>query len=665
MKVKEFKTESKKLMDLMINSIYTNKEVFLREIISNASDALDKLHYESLTNSEIKIDTSSFNIRIDVDKDKRTLTISDNGIGMSKEELENNLGTIAKSGSLDFKENNKKKKDIDIIGQFGVGFYSAFMVSSKVKVVSKKYGCNEAYSWMSEGVKGYSIEKDERENYGTDVILTIKEDTDDEKYSKFLEDYEIQGLIKKYSNYITYPIKMEVTHQHLKEKVNPDDKDEYETVTHDEVINDLIPIWKRNQKDIKDEEYDTFYSDKFFDYEKPIRHIHTKAEGTLEFRSLIYIPSHMPYDYYTKEYEKGLQLYSNGVLIMEKCPDLVPDYLSFIKGVVDSSDLPLNISRETIQQNRILATISKNIETKVLKELEDMQKNAREDYIKFYNAFGMQLKYGVYNDYGMNKDKLKDLLMFHSSKDKQFVTLKEYTERMEKEQKNIYYACGETVDKVDLIPQVEAVKNKGYEVLYCTDYVDEFAIKMLNKYADKEFKNVCTDSLELDSEEEIEKLKKKNEKSKDMFNIMKEAIPEIKDIRFTNKLSNHPVCLSSAGEISVEMEKALNSMPIDNKISAEKVLEINEKHKIAKKLNELYPDLNLKIDKHTGKITADGEEIKDLNKYLEKNIELLREQAEAEVHKKNYKKAIEKKVEDESKMPDVKQNYEEAKDAYN
>lgn len=613
MKVKEFKTESKKLMDLMINSIYTNKEVFLREIISNASDALDKLHYESLTNSEIKIDTSSFNIRIDVDKDKRTLTISDNGIGMSKEELENNLGTIAKSGSLDFKENNKKEKDIDIIGQFGVGFYSAFMVSSKVKVVSKKYGSDEAYSWMSEGVKGYSIEKDERENYGTDVILTIKEDTDDEKYSKFLEDYEIQGLIKKYSNYITYPIKMEVTHQHLKEKVNPDDKDEYETVTHDEVINDLIPIWKRNQKDIKDEEYDTFYSDKFFDYEKPIRHIHTKAEGTLEFRSLIYIPSHMPYDYYTKEYEKGLQLYSNGVLIMEKCPDLVPDYLSFIKGVVDSSDLPLNISRETIQQNRILATISKNIETKVLKELEDMQKNAREDYIKFYNAFGMQLKYGVYNDYGMNKDKLKDLLMFHSSKDKQFVTLKEYTERMEKEQKNIYYACGETVDKVDLIPQVEAVKNKGYEVLYCTDYVDEFAIKMLNKYADKEFKNVCTDSLELDSEKEIEKLKKKNEKSKDMFNIMKEAIPEIKDIRFTNKLSNHPVCLSSAGEISVEMEKALNSMPIDNKINAEKVLEINEKHKIAKKLNELYKEDKKTLKKYAKVLYAQARLIEGLS----------------------------------------------------
>lgn len=613
MKIKEFKTESKKLMDLMINSIYTNKEVFLREIISNASDALDKLHYESLTNRDIKLDPSKLEIHIDIDKDKKTLTVSDNGIGMDKEELEKNLGTIAKSGSLDFKETNKKKKDIDIIGQFGVGFYSVFMVAAKVDVVSKKFGSEEAYSWMSEGINGYSIEKSERENYGTDVILTIKEDTDDENYSKFLEDDEIQGLIKKYSDYITYPIKMEITHQHLKEKQNPDDKDEYETVIHEEVINDLIPIWKRNQKDIKDEEYDTFYSDKFFDYERPLRHIHTKAEGTLEFRSLIYIPSHAPYDYYTKKYEKGLQLYSNGVLIMEKCPDLVPDYLNFIKGVVDSSDLPLNISRETIQQNRILATISKNIETKVLKELEDMQKNAKEDYIKFYNAFGMQLKYGIYADYGMNKDKLQDLLLFYSSKEKDYVTLKEYTERMEKDQKNIYYACGETVDKADLIPQVEAVKNKGFEILYCTDYVDEFAIKMLNKYNDKEFKNVCDDSLELDSNEEIEKLKKKNEKSKDMFNIMKEAIPEVKDIRFTNKLSNHPVCLSSVGEISVEMEKALNAMPADNKISAEKVLEINEKHKIAKKLNELYKEDKKTLKKYAKVLYAQARLIEGLS----------------------------------------------------
>ena len=599
MKVKEFKTESKKLMDLMINSIYTNKEVFLREIISNASDALDKLHYESLTNSEIKIDTSSFNIRIDVDKDKRTLTISDNGIGMSKEELENNLGTIAKSGSLDFKENNKKKKDIDIIGQFGVGFYSAFMVSSKVKVVSKKYGSDEAYSWMSEGVKGYSIEKDERENYGTDVILTIKEDTDDEKYSKFLEDYEIQGLIKKYSNYITYPIKMEVTHQHLKEKVNPDDKDEYETVTHDEVINDLIPIWKRNQKDIKDEEYDTFYSDKFFDYEKPIRHIHTKAEGTLEFRSLIYIPSHMPYDYYTKEYEKGLQLYSNGVLIMEKCPDLVPDYLSFIKGVVDSSDLPLNISRETIQQNRILATISKNIETKVLKELEDMQKNAREDYIKFYNAFGMQLKYGVYNDYGMNKDKLKDLLMFRSSKDKQFVTLKEYTERMKEGQESIYYACGESVDKIDMMPQVESVKDK-YEVLYLTEYVDEFTIITLAEYEGKKFVNVSSENTDISTEEEKKHINEINDNNKDMLSSMKDLLGDsVKEVKFTSKLKNHPVCLTTEGEVSTSMEKVINSMPTGEKIKASEVLEINSNHKIADKLKELYKDNKEEFEKYT------------------------------------------------------------------
>ena len=381
--MREFKTESKKLMDLMINSIYTNKEVFLREIVSNASDALDKLHYESLTDANIKIDPSKLEIHIDIDKEKRTLTISDNGIGMSKEELENNLGTIAKSGSLDFKTNNKKEEDIDIIGQFGVGFYSAFMVASKVEVISKKYGSEEAYSWISEGIQGYNIEKSSKEEYGTDVILTIKEDKDEEDYTKFLEEYEITSLIKKYSDYITHPIKMEVTHQHLKEKENEDDKDEYETVTHEEVINDLVPIWKRNSKDIKEEEYDTFYFDKFDDYEKPIKHIHTKAEGALEFTSLIYIPSHAPFDFYTKEYEKGLQLYSNGVLIMEKCPELVPDYLNFIKGVVDSSDLPLNISRETVQQNRVLKVISKNVETKVLRELANMQEKTREEYIKW------------------------------------------------------------------------------------------------------------------------------------------------------------------------------------------------------------------------------------------------------------------------------------------
>lgn len=602
--MKQFKTESKKLMDLMINSIYTNKEVFLREIISNSSDALDKLNYESLTDRNIDIDKNKLEIHIDLDKENRTLTVSDNGIGMDKEELENNLGTIAKSGSLDFKQD----KELDIIGQFGVGFYSAFMVASKVEVISKKYGEKEAYKWESTGVEGYSIEKINKEDYGTDVILTIKEDIEDEDYTKFLEEYEITSLIKKYSNYITYPIKMEVTHQH-----KLPDKDEYETVTHEEVINDLVPIWKRDVKDIKEEEYDTFYYDKFDDYEKPIKHIHTKAEGTLEFRSLIYIPSHAPYDYYTKEYEKGLQLYSNGVLIMEKCQELVPDYLSFIKGVVDSSDLPLNISRETIQHSKILSVICKNVEKKVLKELTDMLKNDRENYVKFYNAFGMQLKYGVYSDYGINKDKLKDLLLFSSSKDKELITLKDYISRMKEEQKHIYYACGETIDKVDMLPQVESVKDKGYEVLYFTDYVDEFAIKMLDKYDDKEFKNVCDDSLELESEEENEKLKKKNEKAKDMFKFMKKEIPEVKEIRFTNKLSKHPVCLSSEGMLTSSMEKVLNAMPTDNKVSADKVLEINEKHKIAKKLKELYKDDKKTLKKYTKILYAEARLIEGLS----------------------------------------------------
>lgn len=584
MKKKEFKAESKKLMDLMINSIYTNKEIFLREIISNASDALDKLHYESLTNKTINIDPKKLDINISIDKDNRKLIISDNGIGMTKEELENNLGTIAKSGSLDFKENNDPKKNIDIIGQFGVGFYSAFMVAKKVEVISKAYGADDAYIWTSEGIDGYQVEKAEKSTNGTDVILTLKDDIDDYNYSKFLEEYEVQSLIKKYSDYITYPIKMMVTHQHLKEGT----KDEYETVTHEEVINDLIPLWKRNKKSIKDDEYNTFYSDKFMDYEKPIARIHTSAEGTIEYNSLIFIPSHASFDFYTKEYEKGLQLYSNGVLIMEKCPDLVPDYLSFIKGVVDSPDLPLNISRETIQQNRVLKTIANSIESKILKELENLRDNKREDYNTFFKAFGMQLKYGIYAEYGANKEKIQDLIMFTSSKDKKLVTLKEYFDRMKKEQNIIYYACGESVDKVDLLPQVDAVKDKGYEVLYCTDYVDEFAIKMLQKYNDKELKNVCDENIDLDSKEEKEELNKKNEESKEMFNIMKEAIPEIKDIRFTNKLKNHPVCLSTVGPVSVEMEKAMNAIPNENGIKAEKILEINENHDIVNKLKSLY-----------------------------------------------------------------------------
>ena len=602
MKKKEFKAESKKLMDLMINSIYTNKEIFLREIISNASDAIDKLHYMSLTDKDIKIDKKKLCITITPNKETKTLTISDNGIGMTKEELETNLGTIAKSGSLDFKQENAKKKDIDIIGQFGVGFYSAFMVSDKVEVISKKYGSEEANIWTSTGIDGYTIEPTSKESYGTDVILYLKDDTEDEKYSKYLETYELESLIRKYSDYITYPIQMEVEHQHLKEKKNKDDKDEYETVKETETINSLIPLWKRDKNKITDEEYETFYKDKFNDYETPITKIHTKAEGTIEYTSLIYIPSHAPYDFYTKQYEKGLQLYSNGVLIMEKCADLLPDYYSFVKGVVDSPDLSLNISRETLQQNRILKTIAKSIESKIKAELERLRDNDREAYNKFYKEFGMQLKYGVYNNFGMDKDKLEDLIMFASSKDGSYKTLAEYVKDMKEGQKEIYYACGESVAKIDLLPQVEAVKDKGYEILYCTEYVDEFTIMTLRKYKDFEFKNVCNDSIDLDTKEEKEELAKKNDDAKDMFKTMAEAVSEVKSIRFTNKLKNHPVCLSSDGEISVEMEKAMNAMPFDNDVKASKVLEINENHPIAKKLENLY--------------NTDKEELKNMTKVL-------------------------------------------------
>ncbi len=602
MKKKAFKAESKKLMDLMINSIYTNKEIFLREIISNASDAIDKLHYMSLTDKDIKVDTSKFNIHITPDKENKTLTISDNGIGMTEEELENNLGTIAKSGSSDFKENNEHKENIDIIGKFGVGFYSAFMVASKVEVISKKYGTDKANKWTSSGIDGYEIEPTTKEDYGTDIILYIKDDTEDEKYSKYLEEYEISTLIKKYSDYITYPITMYETHKHLKPKKDEKDPDEYEEHTELATLNSLIPIWKKDKSKITDEEYNTFYSDKFFDYEEPIAHIHTKAEGTIEYTSLVYIPSHAPFDYYTKEYEKGLQLYSNGVLITDKCSDLLPDYFSFVKGVVDSPDLSLNISRETLQQNRILKTIANSIESKIKKELETMRDEDRAKYEKFYTAFGMQIKYAVYNNYGIDKDKVKDLVMFISSNDKKYTTLKEYVSRMKEDQKDIFYACGETVDKIDLLPQVEAAKAKGYEILYCTEYVDEFALMTLRSYEEKEFKNVCSENANLETEEEKKELEEKNNEAKDMFTFMQEAIPDVKAIKFTNKLKNHPVCLSSEGDISVEMEKTMKNMPFDNGVTANKVLEINENHEIAKKIKDLY--------------TNDKEELKNYTKIL-------------------------------------------------
>ncbi len=613
MKKKAFKAESKKLMDLMINSIYTNKEIFLREIISNASDAIDKLHYMSLTDKDIKVDTSKFNIHITPDKENKTLTISDNGIGMTEEELENNLGTIAKSGSSDFKENNEHKENIDIIGKFGVGFYSAFMVANKVEVISKKYGTDKANKWISSGIDGYEIEPATKENYGTDIILYLKDDTEDEKYSKYLEEYEISTLIKKYSDYITYPITIYETHKHLKPKKDEKDPDEYEEHTELETLNSLIPIWKKDKSKITEEEYNTFYSDKFFDYEEPIAHIHTKAEGTIEYTSLVYIPSHAPFDYYTKEYEKGLQLYSNGVLITDKCSDLLPDYFSFVKGVVDSPDLSLNISRETLQQNRILKTIANSIESKIKKELETMRDEDRAKYEKFYTAFGMQIKYAVYNNYGMDKDKVKDLVMFISSNDKKYTTLKEYVSRMKEDQKDIFYACGESVDKIDLLPQVEAAKEKGYEILYCTEYVDEFALMTLRSYEEKEFKNVCSENANLETEEEKKELEEKNTEAKEMFTFMQEAIPDVKAIKFTNKLKNHPVCLSSEGDISVEMEKTMKNMPFDNGVTANKVLEINENHEIAKKIKDLYANNKEELKNYTKILYAEARLIEGLS----------------------------------------------------
>ena len=606
---KQFKAESKRLLDLMINSIYTNKEIFLRELISNASDAIDKLYYRSLTDKKIKINKEDLKIKIELDKEKRLLTITDNGCGMTEDELDKNLGTIAKSGSLNFKEENEKKKDIDIIGQFGVGFYSAFMVSDLVTVESKSVDSDKAYCWKSKGIEGYSIEQCEKKDIGTKITLHIKEDSEEGKYSQFLEDYTIQEIIKRYSDYIRYPIQMEVEHSHKKEGT----ENEYEQVKELETINSMTPIWKKNKKKIKDEEYESFYIEKFHDYDKPLKVIHTAVEGQYKYNALLYIPSHVPYDYYTKEYEKGLQLYANGVLIMEKCEDLLPDYFGFVKGLVDSEDLSLNISREMLQQDRQLRVISKNIENKIKSELESMLKNDREKYEQFFNNFGLQLKYGTYDNYGMNKDKLKDLLLFYSSTEKKLVTLKEYVQRMKEDQKAIYYACGETIDKIDLLPQVEMLKEKGYEILYLTDNVDEFVFQVLMNYEEKSFQNICSENIDLDSEEEKEELKKANEENKEMFDAMKKAIKdEVQEIRFTHRLKNHPVCLSSEGAISVEMEKTLNSMPNNQGIKAQTVLEINENHEIANKLKELYKEDKEKLEKYTKILYAQARLIEGL-----------------------------------------------------
>ena len=594
--MKQFKAESKRLLDLMINSIYTNKEIFLRELLSNASDAIDKLYYQSLTDKSIKVNKKDLCIKIEIDKENRLLKIIDTGIGMNKEELENNLGMIAKSGSLQFKEENEKKKDVNIIGQFGVGFYSSFMVSDDVTVISKKYNEEDAYKWESTGAEGYTITKDEKDTYGTTIILKIKSDNEEYNYSDFLDTYTIETLVKKYSDYIRYPIKMNVTRRELKKG----SKDEYEDVTKEETLNSMIPLWKKDKNKITEEEYNNFYQSKFYDYENPIKVIHTSVEGMTSYKAILFLPAHAPFDYYSKEYEKGLALYSNGVLIMDKCSDLLPDYFGFVKGVVDSDDLSLNISREILQQDRQLKLIASNIEKKIKSELESMLKDERDKYEKFFKEFGMQLKLGVYNDYGMHKDELKDLLLFYSSKDEKYITLKEYVSSMKDDEENIYYACGETIDKINMLPQVEKVKDKGYNILYLTEYVDEFAIKSLMEYDGKKFINVSEENLDLDTEEEKKEIKKINDENKEMLNSMKEIIgSDISDVRFTHRLKNHPVCLVSEGPVSIEMQKVLNAMPTDQSINAKIILEINSSHKIADKLKELYKSDKEKFNEYT------------------------------------------------------------------
>lgn len=594
MKKREFKTESKRILDLMINSIYTNKEIFLRELISNSSDALDKLYYLSLTNKDIKVNKDDLFIRVDYNKDKRTITISDNGTGMTEEELENNLGVIAESGSLKFKEENKEQNDVNIIGQFGVGFYSAFMVSDKVTVESKSYKDDRATIWESAGVDGYTLSPSDKKENGTIITLHLKEDTEDYNYSELLSEYKLRGIIKKYSDYISYPIKMEVENNRKKE-----DSDEYETYKEVITVNSMIPLWKRNKKDITEEEYNNFYSDKFFDYDKPLDVLHFNIEGNVNYNALLYIPSHAPYDYYSKEYEKGLQLYTNGVLIMDKCSELLPDYFSFVRGVIDTEDIPLNISRETLQDDKNIKLIAKSIESKVKNELLDLLKNNRDKYLEFYKAFGMQLKFGIYNDYGMHKDKLEDLIMFYSSGEKKLITLDEYVNKLKEEDKNIYYCAGETVDKIDMLPQVEGIKDK-HEVLYLTDYVDEFAIMAIHEYKGKTFVNVTNESTDLSTDEEKEKINKENSDNKDMLEEMKKVLEgNVEEVKLTNKLKSHPVCLTTTGEVSTSMEKVINAMPTDEKIKANEVLEINASHKIVDKLKDLYKNDKDEFTKYT------------------------------------------------------------------
>lgn len=592
----EFKSESKRLLDLMINSIYTNKDIFLRELISNASDALDKLYYRSLTDKKVKVKKEDLTIHLAFNKDERTITITDTGCGMTKEELEENLGTIAKSGSLSFKENMTKEEKVDIIGQFGVGFYSAFMVSDKISVTTKSIDSKDAYLWESEGVDGYTITDTVKDEVGTEIVLHIKEDTEEDNYSKYLEEYELKSLVKKYSDYIAFPITMEVKHDRMVDE----EKKEYEEFYETETLNSMVPIWKKNKSDITDEDYNNFYMDKFSDFDNPIKVIHSSVEGMCSYKSLLFIPSHAPYDYFTQTYEKGLALYSNGVMIMEHCAELLPDYFSFVKGVVDSEDLSLNISREILQESNNVKLIAKNIEGKIRRELEDMLKNDRENYMSFFRTFGVQLKYGVYNNFGQDKDKLKDLVMFYSSKKEKLITLKEYVEGMKEGQDKIYYAAGASISKIDALPQVEQVKDKDFDILYLTDYVDEFCVTAIQEYESKKFANVESGDLGLETEEEKEEVKKVNEEAKDLLSAMLEEIGEdVVEVKFSKKLKSHPVCLTTKGDVSIEMQKVFDAMPNDLGIKAQMVLEINEKHPISDKLKDLFENDKEEFNKYT------------------------------------------------------------------
>ena len=590
MAMKEFQAESKRLLDLMINSIYTHKEIFLRELISNASDAIDKLYYRTLEDGATGLSREDFSIQLAVDKEARTLSISDNGIGMTQEELDNNLGVIARSGSLQFKQEAEKKDEVDIIGQFGVGFYSAFMVSSRVAVDTKAFGSDEAWHWESTGLDGYEITPGAKADRGTTITLYLKEDSEDENYSEFLDQFRLQDLVKKYSDYIRYPIRMEVSHTHVKEGTGVDGKDpEYETHTEVETLNSMTPIWKKAKSEVTEEEMNAFYKEKFYDWQDPLKVIRTSTEGAATYTALLFIPSHAPMDYYTREYEKGLQLYASGVLIMDKCADLLPDCFSFVKGLVDSQDLSLNISREMLQHDRQLKLIASRLEKKIASELQSMLNNDREKYEQFWKAFGLQMKYGLYDNYGAKKDELKDLVLFTSSAEKKLTSLKEYVSRMKPEQKYIYYGCGETVERVLSLPQAETLQEKGYEMLCLTDNVDEFALRMLMKYDDKEFRNISSDDLELESTEEKEKVKELAEENKDMLAFVKESLGDkVKDVRLSGKLKSHAVCITTDGMISTEMEKVLNAMPAQEKIKAQRVLEINGEHPIFQRLQELY-----------------------------------------------------------------------------